>query len=142
MSSPFSTACPSNTIRLFNVDLMLGKSHRRCASVRSALGKVLFLCASLILPLVTGPVHSCTISTPFLEHTALQPFQRYKLITDIAISVLPGTHLHLSQVKHVRVECLAQRHSIEIMPQHCPDIGKALAIAPRPSLPLLLIQRC
>ena len=29
------------------------------------------LCASHKLPLVTGPVHLCTISTPFLEHTAL-----------------------------------------------------------------------
>ena len=29
------------------------------------------MCALNILPLVTGPVHSFTISTPFLEYTAL-----------------------------------------------------------------------
>ena len=29
--------------------------------------------------------------------------------------VLPGTHLHMSQVKHVRVKCLAQRHNIETL---------------------------
>ena len=34
------------------------------------------------------------------------------------MSVLPGTHLHLSQVKHVRVKCLAQGHNIEIMSQY------------------------
>ena len=38
-------------------------------------------------PLVTGLVHSC------------------------AISVLPGTHFHLSQVKHLMVKCLAQGHN-------------------------------
>ena len=36
---------------------------------------------------------------------------------DIAIFVLPGTHLHLSQVKHVRVKGHAQGHNIEIMSQ-------------------------
>ena len=33
------------------------------------------------------------------EHTVLQPFRRIKLIVHIAISVLPGTHFHLSQVQ-------------------------------------------
>ena len=33
------------------------------------------------------------------EHTVLQPFRRIELIVYIAISVLPGTHFHLSQVK-------------------------------------------
>ena len=28
-------------------------------------------CSVHILPLVNGPVHSCTISTPFLDHTTL-----------------------------------------------------------------------
>ena len=49
------------------------------------------------------------------EHTVLQPFRRIELIIHIAISVLPGTHFHLSQVKHLRVKC-------------------ALTIAPCPSL--------
>ena len=46
------------------------------------------------------------------EHTVLQPFRRIKLIVHIAISVLPGTHFHLSQVKHLRVKCLAQGHNV------------------------------
>ena len=46
------------------------------------------------------------------EHTVLQPFRRIKLIVHIAISVLPGTHFHLSQVKHLRVKCLAQGYTI------------------------------
>ena len=52
------------------------------------------------------------------EHTVLHPFWSFKIIGNIAIFVLvPSTHLHLSQVKHVRVNCLAQRHNIEIMSQ-------------------------
>ena len=35
------------------------------------------------------------------EHTVLQPFRR---IMHIAISVLPGTHFYLSQVKQLRVK--------------------------------------
>ena len=34
------------------------------------------------------------------EHTVLQPFRRIVRIVHIDISFLPGTHLHLSQVKH------------------------------------------
>ena len=50
-----------------------------------------------ITGLVTGPVHV--------------PFQRSKkLITHIPISVLPGTHSHLSKVKQARVKCLAKQH--------------------------------
>ena len=48
-------------------------------------------------------------------HTALQPFRRIELVLHIAIYVLPGTHFHLSQVKHLRVKCLAQKHNILIM---------------------------
>ena len=44
------------------------------------------------------------------EHTAMQPFQQLKLIQHIAISVPSETHFHLSEVKHVRVKCLAQGH--------------------------------
>ena len=51
------------------------------------------------------------------EHTVLQPFRRIELIVHIAISVLPGTHFHLSQVKHLRVKYLAQGHKILAMSQ-------------------------
>ena len=51
------------------------------------------------------------------EHTVLQPYRRIELIVHIAISVLPGTHFHLSQVKHLRVKCLAQGHNILTMSQ-------------------------
>ena len=51
------------------------------------------------------------------EHTVLQPFRRIELIVHIAISVLPGTHFHLSQVKHLRVKCLAQGHKILTLSQ-------------------------
>ena len=51
------------------------------------------------------------------EHTVLQPFRRIELIVHIVISVLPGTHFHLSQVKHLRVKCLAQGHNILTMSQ-------------------------
>ena len=56
-----------------------------------------------------------------IEHTVLQPFRRFVLIVDIAISVLPGTNFHLSQVQHLRVKCLAQRHNIETI--KCPKIN-------------------
>ena len=52
------------------------------------------------------------------EHTVLQPFWRIELIVHmIAIYVLPGTHFHLSQVKHLRVKCLAQGRTILTMSQ-------------------------
>ena len=51
------------------------------------------------------------------EHTVLQPFRRIELIVHIAISVLPGTPFHLSQVKHLRAKCLAQGHNILTMSQ-------------------------
>ena len=40
----------------------------------------------------------------------LQPFRRKELVAHIAISVLSGTHLHLSQVKHVRVTYPTTQH--------------------------------
>ena len=52
------------------------------------------------------------------EHTVLQPFRRIELIVHIAISVLPGTHFHLSQVKHFRVKCLAKGHNILTISQN------------------------
>ena len=52
------------------------------------------------------------------KHTILQPFRRTETIVDIAISVLPGTHFYLSQVKHFMVKCLAQGHNIETMSQY------------------------
>ena len=51
------------------------------------------------------------------EHTVLQPFRHIEHIVHIAISVLPGTHFHLSQVKHSRVKCHAQGLNIETMSQ-------------------------
>ena len=51
------------------------------------------------------------------EHAILQPFRRIGLIVHISISVQLGTHYHLSQVKHLRVKCLAQGHTIETMSQ-------------------------
>ena len=57
-------------------------------------------------------------SQPHGEHTVLQPFRRIELIIHIAIYVLPGTHFHLSQVKHLRAKCLAQGHNIETMSQY------------------------
>ena len=49
------------------------------------------------------------------EHTVLQPFRRFKFITQIAISAPPCPHFHLSQVNHLEVKCLAQEHDIETM---------------------------
>ena len=50
------------------------------------------------------------------EHTVLQPFRLIQLIVHIVISVLLcPTHFHLSQVKHLRVKCLAQGHTILTM---------------------------
>ena len=53
---------------------------------------------------------------PFWSIQHLQPCQRWELIAHIAISVLPGTHFLLSQVKHVRVKCLAQGHNMNNVP--------------------------
>ena len=60
------------------------------------------------------------IHVPFqlpAEHRVLQPFRRIELIVHIAISALPGTHFYLSQVRHLRVKCLAQEHTILTMSQ-------------------------
>ena len=51
------------------------------------------------------------------NHTVLHLFRCIELIEHIAISVLPGTHFHLSQVKHLGVKCLAQGHTILTMSQ-------------------------
>ena len=60
-------------------------------------------------PLVTTePVHSCVISTRGAHNQ--KPTRRIGIFVYIAIPVLPGTHLHLSQVKHVRAKCLDQVH--------------------------------
>ena len=60
----------------------------------------------------------CFICVPFqlqIEHTVLQSFRRIEFVVNIAISVLPGTHFHLSLVKHLTVECIDQGHNIETM---------------------------
>ena len=41
----------------------------------------------------------------------LQPFRCLRRIALIAISVLPGTYLHLSEVKHARLQCLPEGHT-------------------------------
>ena len=51
------------------------------------------------------------------EHTVLQPFLRIELIIHIAITVLTGSHFHLSQVNQLRVKCLAQGLKIKTMHQ-------------------------
>ena len=59
------------------------------------------------IALVTEPVHrSYAIST---ARRAYNP-AAIELIVHNSVSVLPGTHLHLSQVKHMRVDCLSHRH--------------------------------
>ena len=58
------------------------------------------------------------------EHTVLRPFLRIELIIHIAISVLPGTHFHLNQVKHLRVKCLAQhQNNVPILRRDKHDIS-------------------
>ena len=52
------------------------------------------------------------------DNTVLQPFRRIELFVHIAISVLASTDLHPSQVKHMRVKCLAQRQIIQTMSQY------------------------
>ena len=49
------------------------------------------------------------------ESIVLQPFRCIELIIHTAISALPGTHFHLSQVTHLRVKYLAQGHNIETL---------------------------
>ena len=91
------------------------------------------------------------------EQAVLQLFQRIEVtIPKIAISVLPGTHFPLSQVKHLRVKCTRTQHrnnvsvlrrekhyiSLKILHQVSgirnltagSDIDKTLTIVPRPSL--------
>ena len=53
---------------------------------------------------------------PVLECTTIPAIS--VLGTNHMVISVPGNHLHLSQVKHVRVKCLVQRHNIEIMSQY------------------------
>ena len=68
---------------------------------------------------ILPPDHwTCFIRVPcqlHCEHTVLQQFPSIKIIVHIGISVLPCTNLHMSQVKHLRVKCLAQKYIIETM---------------------------
>ena len=120
------------------------------------------LCASHILPLVTGPVHSCTISIPFLEHTALAA---------IAALGTNRTHCHCCPTRYSftpesseacagKVPCPRTQHgnnapilrgekhdiSLKILHQEGFETARlaatsaklrALAIAPRPSIQFL-----
>ena len=63
-------------------------------------------------PLVTGPVDLCAISTLFWH---------IELIVHIAISVLPGTDLHLSQMKHVYIIVLFRDPVLSISGQNKND---------------------
>ena len=52
------------------------------------------------------------IHVPFnslLKYTTLPPFRRKEFIAHIAISAISGAHLHLSEMKQVRVKCLTTR---------------------------------
>ena len=53
------------------------------------------------------------------KHTVLQPFRCIELIVHITISVLPGTHFRLSQVKHLWVPCLRTQSS-----KQCPKVER------------------
>ena len=90
--------------------------------------KVKVLVYSLISSLKTYPptLHftpwslNLLVCVPFHlpgEHTVLQPVRCIELIVHIAVSVLQGTHFHLSHAKHLMVESLADRHTIETMSQ-------------------------
>ena len=73
-----------------------------------------------IIRLYTLPLGHWTCSFVYHfhgEHTVLQPFRRIELIVHIAISVLSGTHFHLSQVTHWRVKCLAQAQTSKQCPK-------------------------
>ena len=54
------------------------------------------------------------------EHIVLQLFRRIELIVHIAIFGLPGTHFHLSQVKHLRVKALSKDTTF----YQCPKIER------------------
>ena len=82
-------------------------------SLRSLTSLGLLRAPCIILPLITGHVHSCTDSTFRGAYTASQPFNGSNLFVHFVISVQLGTLLHLSEVKHVRVEYVAQWHNIE-----------------------------
>ena len=93
------------------------KSEYVKVQVRVFYSLILSLKTYHIIGLYSSPPASpdLFIHVPFQfpgEHTVLQPFRRIELIVHIAISVLPGTHFHLSQVKHLRVKSLAQGHNI------------------------------
>ena len=63
-----------------------------------------------------GPARSCAFSTPRGAHSQ-QPFQRLEVLAYIAISVLPGTDLHRSEVKHVRMPK-------NTTPKPCPNVER------------------
>ena len=103
--------------------------------------------------LVIGPVCSCTISTPWRAYSTAAMLVTCR--TTIAISVPSGTHLHLSEVKHLtqhwyhNVPVLrGEKHDISRKFLHLASLELAqqaatlarlhsLAIAPHPSLSTL-----
>ena len=87
---------------------------RRSRSVWTLISHRATRCALLI--------HSL-ISCPRIEYTPTALFWRIALIIHFAISLLSGTHLHLSQVKHVKVKCLAQEYNVPILREEKHDIS-------------------
>ena len=57
------------------------------------------------------PVHSCVISTR-RSPAAISAISKHCHLYPI-----PGVHFHLSQVKHLRVKCLAQGHNVDKVSQ-------------------------
>ena len=67
-------------------------------------------CVFTSYPLLTGPVHSCAISIP---RRAYSP-----AAVSVNCNLCPTRYsFSLSQVKHLSVKCLAQRHNILTMSQ-------------------------
>ena len=123
---------PANTRHSSDAVLMLGQRRRRWTNIKTALGECLVFAIrgnyfiknySLIISLkIYQPTSHFNpwsldlfVRVPFQlhgDHTVLQPCRRIELLVHLAIAVQPGTHLHL------RVKCLAQRHSIKTTSQY------------------------
>ena len=105
--------CDSNSRLEVNEDDKLGlKGEGKCVNLQSQAYVKSEDLSSVFLQFTPSSL-DLLLRVPFQlhgVHTVLQLFWRIELIVYIAISVLPGTHLYLSQVKHVRVKYFAKRH--------------------------------
>ena len=70
---------------------------------------------------MVGTGLSCTIPTPGAHRHHCSHVALVTCRTAIAISVPPCTHLHLSEVKHLRIKCLAQEHNIDTTISQCSE---------------------